>query len=64
MFVSEHHEKELGNSPDGTDRNIRLIGKNVATLFEKDYKGNSVADKLPKEDSILLGFLGVEGFKI
>ena len=27
MFVNEHHGTEIGRTPDGTDRNIRIIGR-------------------------------------
>ena len=51
MFVNEHHGTDIGNTANGTDRNINLIGRGNAILDGGNYNGlserNSGKDGLP-----------------
>ena len=69
MFVNENHEKEIGKTTDGTDRNINIIGRGKAILDGGKYNGlsekNHSRDGLPHiyKNNLLL-FTNVDGFKI
>ena len=68
MFVNEHHGTEIGKTVEGTDRNIKLIGKNGAILYGGTFNGltERTAEKngmppLYKNNLILL--TNVDGFE-
>ena len=69
LFVNEHHGTEIGRTPDGTDRNIRIIGKGKAILDGGVYNGlsekNHSQNGLPPiwKNNLLL-FTNVDGFHI
>jgi hypothetical protein len=69
MFVNDHHGTDIGNTVDGTDRNINLIGRGIAILDGGKYNGlsekNHSKDGLPPiwKNNLLL-FTNVDGFKI
>lgn len=69
MFVNEHHGTDIGRTPDGTDRNISIIGRGEAILDGGKYNGlsekNHSRDGLPPiwKNNLLL-FTNVDGFKI
>ncbi len=44
MFVNEHHGTELGKTIEGTDRNIRILGKNDPIIDGGTYNGLSEAN--------------------
>jgi len=69
MFVNEHHGDPLGRTREGTDRNIKLIGKNGAILDGGSYNGlseqNSKKDGMPPVNvNILIFFTNVDGFEV
>jgi len=39
MFVNEHHDTLVGRTVEGTDRNIKILGKNNAVLDGGKYNG-------------------------
>ena len=69
MFVNEHHGTDIGNTTDGTDRNINIIGRGRAILDGGKYNGlsekNHSKDGLPSilKNNLLL-FTNVDGFKV
>lgn len=69
MFINEHHGTDIGNTVDGTDRNINIIGRGTAVLDGGKYNGlsekNQSKDGLPPiwKNNLLL-FTNVDGFKI
>jgi hypothetical protein len=69
MFVNEHHGTDIGNTANGTDRNINLIGRGNAILDGGNYNGlsekNHSRDGLPPiwKNNLLL-FTNVDGFKV
>lgn len=69
IFVNEHHGTEEGRTPEGTDRNISIIGRGEAILDGGEYNGlsekNHSRDGLPPiwKNNLVL-FTNVEGFKI
>jgi len=69
MFVNEHHGTEIGNTLDGTDRNINILGRGTAILDGGLYNGlsesNQSKDGLPPiwKNNLLL-FTNVDGFKV
>ena len=69
MFVNEHHGTDVGNTVEGTDRNISIIGRGSAILDGGKYNGlsekNHSRDGLPhiRKNNLLL-FTNVDGFKI
>ena len=69
MFVNEHHGTELGRTVDGTDRNIKILGRGKAILDGGTYNGlsekTSETNGLPhiSKNNLLL-FTNVEGFEI
>ena len=69
IFVNEHHNTPIGKTPDGTDRNITIVGKNGAILDGGKYNGLSekTAGKngLPPiwKNNIIL-FTNVKNFEI
>lgn len=69
MFVNEHHDTEIGKTIAGTDRNIRILGKNGAVLDGGTYNGLSEQTQLkngmpPIWKNNLILFTNVEGFEI
>jgi len=69
MFVNEHHGTEIGNTVDGTDRNIHIIGRKTAILDGGTYNGLSETTQLqnglpPIWKNNLLLFTNVNGFRI
>ncbi len=68
MFVNEHHGTEIGKTAQGTDRNIKLIGKNGVILYGGTYNGLSERtaekDGMPPiyKNSLIL-FTNVDGFE-
>lgn len=69
IFVNEHNETELGNTTDGTDMNISVIGRGKAILDGGNM--NDVHEKVPAAErkapiykNNLLLFTNVSGFKI
>ncbi len=68
MFVNAHHGTELGKTVEGTDRNIRLIGKNDPIIDGGTYNGlseaNSRKDGMPPVYiNNLIFFTNVDGFE-
>ena len=69
MFVNEHHGTDVGNTVDGTDRNINIIGREAAILDGGKYNGlsekNQLQDGLPPiwKNNLLL-FTNVNGFRV
>lgn len=69
IFVNEHHETELGRTPEGTDRNIFIIGRGEATIDGGKYNGlserNHSKNGMPPiwKNNLIL-FTNVDGFKI
>jgi hypothetical protein len=69
MFVNEHHGTDIGNTANGTDRNINIIGRGNAILDGGNYNGlsekNHSRDGLPPiwKNNLLL-FTNVDGFKV
>ena len=69
MFVNEHHGTELGNTVAGTDRNIRILGKNGAIIDGGTYNGlseqNSRKDGMPPiYMNNLIFFTNVDGIEM
>ena len=69
LFVNEHHDTELGKTPEGTDRNISIIGREEAILDGGEYNGLSEKTQLqnglpPIWKNNLVLFTNVDGFKI
>ncbi len=69
LFVNAHHDTDLGRTVDGTDRNIRILGKNGAILDGGKYNGLSEQNHLqdgrpPIWKNNLILFTNVEGFEI
>ena len=69
MFVNEHHGTAAGNTADGTDRNISLIGRGRAVLDGGKYNGLSEKTQLqnglpPIWKNNLLLFTNVDGFRV
>ena len=69
IFVNEHNETELGNTTEGTDTNISIIGRGEAVL--DGGKMNDVHERVPFEERTapiyknnLILFTNVSGFKI
>ena len=69
MFVNEHHGTDVGNTSEGTDRNINIIGCGSAILDGGKYNGlsekNQSKDGLPPiwKNNLLL-FTNVDGFRV
>lgn len=69
MFVNEHHNTEIGRTISGTDKNIRLIGKNEAIIDGGTYNGLSEYNQ-NKEGrpsirlNVLISFTNVDGFEV
>jgi len=69
LFVNQNHDTEIGTTPQGTDRNISLIGRGEAILDGGRYNGLSektqFKDGLPPiwKNNLLL-FTNVEGFLV
>lgn len=69
MFINEHHDTPEGNTPEGVDRHIAIIGRGNAIMDGGEYNGLSeVVARQPGMPSIyknnLLFFSGVDGFEI
>ena len=69
MFVNGNHEKEIGKTTAGTDRNINIIGRGKAILDGGKYNGLSEKTQLqnglpPIWKNNLVLFTNVDGFKI
>jgi hypothetical protein len=69
MFVNEHHSTEIGKTVDGTDRNIKIIGKNGAVLDGGNYNG--LSESTQKKNGLppiwknnLILFTNVDGIEI
>jgi len=69
MFVNEHHGTEIGKTTDGTDRNIKIIGKNGALLDGGEYNG--LSEKTQRQNGLppiyknnIILFTNVDGFEI
>ena len=69
MFVNENHDTETGLTPEGTDRNISIIGRGEAILDGGLYNGlserNGNKDGMPPiyKNNLVL-FTNVDGFRI
>ncbi|MBR6740638.1 MAG: hypothetical protein IKM04_06200 [Clostridia bacterium] len=69
MFVNENHGTAAGNTIDGTDRNISIIGRGQAVIDGGKYNGlsemNQLQDGMPPiwKNNLIL-FTNVDGFKI
>ncbi len=68
MFVNEHHGTEIGKTQEGTDRNIKLLGKNGATLYGGTFNGlserTSGKNGMPHvSKNTLIFFTNVDGFE-
>ena len=69
MFVNEHHDTELGKTQDGTDKNIRILGRGRAIIDGGKYNGlsekNHSRNGMPPiwKNNLIL-FTNVDGFKI
>lgn len=69
MFVNFHNDTEVGKTPEGTDRNISIIGKNGAVIDGGKYNGLSEKTHLqnglpPIWKNNLILFTNVDGFEI
>ncbi len=69
MFVNIYHDTEIGKTTAGTDRNIKIIGKNRAVLDGGKYNGLSEKTQLqnglpPIWKNNLILFTNVDGFEI
>jgi len=69
MFVNEHHGTDIGNTVNGTDRNISVIGRGMAILDGGKYNDLSEINQLqnglpPIWKNNLLLFTNVDGFKV
>ena len=69
IFVNEHHDTPEGNTPEGRDRNIRIIGLGEVILDGGNYNG--LSEKTQKKDGLppiwknnLILFTNVDGFCI
>ena len=69
VFTNEHNETEIGNTTDGTDRNISIIGRGEAILDGGNM--NDVHERVPVAERTapiwknnLILFTNVNGFKI
>ena len=69
MFVNENHDTEKGNTLDGTDRNISIVGRGEAILDGGTYNG--LSEKTQYEEGMppiwknnLVLFTNVDGFKL
>ncbi len=69
MFVNEHHCTEIGKTPEGRDRNIKIIGDGSSILDGGKYNGlsekNQNKDGLPPiwKNNLIL-FINTEGIEI
>jgi len=68
MFVNEHHGTDIGRTTEGTDRNIKLIGKNGAIIDGGTYNGLSERTSgkngmPPVYKNNLILFTNVDGFE-
>ncbi len=69
LFVNEHHDTPSGRTPEGTDRNITIIGRGEAVLDGGNYNGLSErthrTNGLPPvwKNNLIL-FTNVNGFRI
>ena len=69
LFVNEHHDTPVGRTLAGTDRNIRILGRNGAILDGGNYNGlsekNQGRDGMPPiwKNNLIL-FTNVEGFEM
>ncbi len=69
LFVNVHHDTDIGRTIAGTDRNIRIVGKNGAVLDGGVYNGlseqNHMKDGRPPiwKNNLIL-FTNVDGFEI
>ena len=68
MFVNEHHGTEIGKTTEGTDRNIKLIGKNGTILYGGTF--NALTERTAEKDGMpplyknsLILFTNVNGFE-
>jgi len=68
MFVNEHHGTEIGKSCEGTDRNIKLLGKNGAILDGGTYNG--LTERTQRKNGMppvyknnIILFTNVDGFE-
>lgn len=69
MFVNESHGTAKGKTPEGTDRNISVIGREEAILDGGEYNGLSEQTQMknglpPIWKNNLLLFTNVDGFNI
>ena len=69
VFVNEHHDTPIGKTPNGTDRNITIEGKNGAIIDGGKYNG--LSEKIrpktgwpPIWKNNLILFTNVENFEI
>lgn len=67
IFVNEHHDTDIGRTPEGVDVNINIVGRGEAILDGGEYNGlserNSEKDGMPPiwKNSFVL-FTNVDGF--
>ena len=69
LFVNEHHGTDAGKTTAGTDRNIKILGKNGAVLDGGVYNGLSEKTQLqnglpPIWKNNLLLFTNVDSFEV
>ena len=69
LFVNAHHDTDIGRTAAGTDRNIRILGKNSAILDGGIYNGLSEQNQMkdgrpPIWKNNLILFTNVEDFEI
>ena len=69
IFVNEHNETALGKTPEGTDRNISIIGRGRAVLDGGEM--NDVNERVPYDERVaplhknhLILFTNVDGFRL
>ena len=69
IFVNEHHDTELGKTLEGTDRNIKIIGRGEAILDGGEYNG--LSEKTQNQNGFpaiwnnnLILFTNVDGFEV
>ncbi|MBE5762466.1 MAG: hypothetical protein E7334_10825 [Clostridiales bacterium] len=69
MFINEHHDTIAGKTANGTDHNIKILGKNCAILDGGNYNG--LSEKTQNQNGLpsiwknnLILFTNVDNFEI
>lgn len=69
MFINEHHDTDVGKTANGTDRNIKIFGKNGAIIDGGNYNG--LSERTQNQNGLppiwknnLIIFTNVDGFEV